>query len=67
MEINKILISQSEPLDRTPYNALEEKYGLKIDFKPFFLIEPLTSREFRSQRINIPDYTAIVFLGKTHH
>ena len=36
-----------------------------MDFKPFFKIEPLTSREFRSQRINILDHTAIVFSART--
>lgn len=29
------------------------------------MIEPLTSREFRAQRINILDYTAIVFSART--
>lgn len=51
-------------MDRTPYTALTDKYGVQIDFKPFFLIEPLTSREFRTQRINILDYTAIVFTAR---
>ena len=36
-----------------------------MDFKPFFMIEPLTSREFRAQRINILDHTAIVFSART--
>ena len=36
-----------------------------MDFKPFFKIEPLTSREFRTQRINILDHTAVVFSART--
>lgn len=47
-----------------PYEALKEKFGVQIDFMPFFLIEPLTSREFRAQRINVLDYTAIVFSAR---
>lgn len=47
-----------------PYTLLKEKYGVDIDFKPFFLIKPLTSLEFRSQRINILDFTAIVFSSR---
>ena len=43
---------------------MEEKYGASFDFFPFFLIEPLSAREFRSQRINLPDYTAIVFSSR---
>ena len=48
----------------SPYETLQKKYGAKLDFHPFFLIEPLTSREFRAQRINLPDYTAIVFSSR---
>ena len=62
--INRILISQQTPSNLTPYNALAEKYKVSFDFKPFFLIEPLTSREFRTQRINILDYTAVIFSSR---
>ncbi|MBO6045257.1 MAG: uroporphyrinogen-III synthase, partial [Bacteroidales bacterium] len=64
MTVNKILISQKEPLNTSPYVALTEKYGVGIDFKPFFTIEPLSSREFRAQRINFLDYTAVVFSSR---
>ncbi len=60
----KILISQKPPTNRNAYNTLEEKYGITLDFKPFFIIEPVTVKEFRSQRINLPDYTAIVFSSR---
>lgn len=62
--INRILISQQTPSNLAPYNALAEKYRVSFDFKPFFLIEPLTSREFRTQRINILDYTAVIFSSR---
>ena len=62
--MKKILISQVAPTNRAPYDALTEKFGVQIDFQPFFLIEPLSSREFRTQRINILDYTAIVFSAR---
>ncbi len=64
MAIKKILISQEQPMNQASYEALREKYGVQIDFKPFFLIEPLTSREFRAQRQNVLDYTAIVFSAR---
>lgn len=60
----KILISQSEPRNLAPYEALTEKFGAQIDFVPFYLIEPLTSLEFRAQRINITEYTAVVFSAR---
>ncbi len=64
MTINKILISQTSPSNQAPYDAIRSKYGVTIDFKPFYLIEPLSSREFRAQRINVLDYTAVVFSAR---
>ena len=64
MSISKILVSQSAPRVLTQYQAVSEKFGVTFEFRPFFKIEPLTSREFRAQRINLPDYTAIVFSSR---
>jgi uroporphyrinogen-III synthase len=64
MAIKNILISQKSPLNPAPYTALTEKYGVNISFHQFFLIEPLTSREFRAQRINPSDFSAIVFSSR---
>ena len=44
--------------------SLQKKYGAQIDFKPFFLVEPLSAKEFRAEKINLPDYTAIVFSSR---
>ena len=65
MSVKKILISQQQPSAASPYTAIEEKFEAAFDFKPFFKIEPLSSREFRAQRINILDYTSIVFSART--
>ena len=46
------------------YVTLQEKYKASLDFKPFFLIEPLSSREFRTQRLNLADYSAVVFSSR---
>lgn len=64
MSVSKILVSQPVPMNMTPYDTVKEKFGVEIDFRPFYLIEPLTSREFRAQRLNILDYTAIVFSAR---
>ena len=65
MSVTKILISQQQPKTASPYTSIAEKFGVEFDFKPFFKIEPLSSREFRAQRINILDHTAIVFSART--
>ena len=65
MSVKNILISQQQPKTASPYTSIAEKFGVNFEFKPFFKIEPLSSREFRSQRINILDHTAIVFSART--
>jgi len=65
MSVKNILISQQQPQTASPYTVIAEKYGVHFDFKPFFRNEQLSSREFRTQRINILDYTAIVFSART--
>ena len=62
--VRKILVSQNAPHNMAPYEALTEKFGVEIEFKPFFVVEPLSSREFRTQRLNILDYTAVVFSSR---
>ncbi len=65
MSVKKVLISQQQPTTASPYTSIAEKFGVEFDFKPFFKIEPLTSREFRAHRINILDHTAIVFSARS--
>lgn len=60
-KIKSILISQPRPESvKSPWFDLEKKYKLKMDFRPFILVEPIAGKEFRQQKINILDYTAII-------
>jgi uroporphyrinogen-III synthase len=66
MKIKKILVSQPEPKnDKNPYFEVAEKNNVKIDFRPFIHVEPIETKEFRKQRINILDHTAVIFTSKT--
>ena len=66
MKIKKILVSQPDPQNpKSPYYELAKKYNLKVDFKPFVEIEGLSSKDFRTQKINILDFTAVIFTSKT--
>ena len=65
MNVKKILVSQQRPAAEKPYLDLEQKYGVQIVFRPFIRIEGLPARVFRLQRINIPDYSGIIFTSKT--
>lgn len=66
MKINKILVSQPRPTsEKSPYFDIEQKHGVEIVFRPFIKVEGLTAKEFRQQRVNIADFTAVIFTAKT--
>ena len=63
--MKKILISQPKPSsDKSPYYDIEKEYGVECVFRPFFKVEGLTSKEFRQQKVNLLDYTAVVFTSR---
>ena len=64
MNIKKILVAQQKPVNMSPYTSLIEKYGVEIDFHRFFFFFFLTSKEFRAQKVNLPDYTAVTFSSR---
>lgn len=64
LNIKKLLVSQPKPAsEKSPYFDIAEKYGVEIDFRPFIKVEPLSSKEFRQQRISVLDHTAVIFYG----
>lgn len=66
LKIRKVLVSQPEPNNpKSPYFELAKKHNLKIDFRQFIQIEGIPAREFRQQKINPAEFTAIVFTSKT--
>ena len=66
MKIKKILVSQPKPAsDKSPYYEIAQKYGVDIVFRPFIKVEGLTAKEFRQQKVYIPEYTAIIFTART--
>jgi uroporphyrinogen-III synthase len=66
LAIKTILVSQPKPEgDKSPYYDLAEKYKLKIDFRPFIHVEGISAQEFRQQKVNIPEQTAVIFTSKT--
>ena len=65
MKIKKILVSQPKPSsEKSPYYDIAEKYGVKIDFRPFFKVEGISSKEFRQQKVSILEYTAVIFTSR---
>lgn len=63
--VKKILVSQPKPSsDKSPYFDIARKYGVEIVFRPFIKVESLSPREFRAQRIDILEHTAIIFTSR---
>jgi uroporphyrinogen-III synthase len=64
-KVKSILVSQPEPkVTNSPYRKLSEKYNIKIDFRPFIHIEPVTIKEFRKQKVDILSHTAVIFTSR---
>lgn len=65
LKVKKVLVSQPKPAsDKSPYYDIAEKHGVKINFRPFIKVEPLSAKEFRQQKVSILDHTAIVFTSR---
>lgn len=66
LSIKTILVSQPQPeVGKNPYDALAEKYGLKVDFRPFIHVEGVDATEFRAQRVDLSAHTAVILTSKT--
>lgn len=64
-KVKSILVTQESPADaNSPYLKLAEKFNVKIDFIPFIQVEPVPVKEFRKQKIEILNYTAIIFTSR---
>lgn len=65
MSIKRILVSQPNPGNtKSPYYAIAEKHNVEVIFRPFIKIEGLTSKEFRQSKVNLSDFTAVIFTSR---
>lgn len=64
-KVKSILITQEAPTDaNSPYLKLAEKFSLKIDFRPFIQVEAVPVKEFRKQKVDILQHTAVIFTSR---
>jgi len=65
LKVKNLLVSQPKPdLEKSPYTDIIKKYNVTIEFKKFFKIEGVASKDFRQNRINLLDYSALIFTSK---
>jgi uroporphyrinogen-III synthase len=66
VKIKKILVSQPKPqTEKSPYYDIAAKYGVEVVFRPFIKVEGLSFKEFMSQKVEVLNYTAIIFTART--
>jgi uroporphyrinogen-III synthase len=64
-KIKSILVTQAAPTDaKSPYFDIEKKYNIKVDFRSFIEVKGIAYKEFRKQKINILEHTAIIFTSR---
>lgn len=65
MKVKTILVSQPEPkVENSPYFDLIEKQKVKIDFRPFIHVEGVSSKEVRTQKVDLTKYSAIILTSR---
>ena len=63
--IKKILVSQPKPTsEKSPYFDIATKFDVELVFRPFIKVEGMSAKEFRTQKVNILDYTAVIFTSR---
>ena len=66
MKVKNILVSQPQPaeLEKSPYAELIKKFGIDIVFRKFITIEGIPAKEFRQDKVNILDFSAVIFTSR---
>lgn len=65
MSIKKILVSQPQPTSaKSPYFDIAKRHNVEIVFRPFIKVEGVGIKEFRQAKINLPDYTSVIFTSR---
>jgi uroporphyrinogen-III synthase len=63
--VKKILITQPKPdSPKSPYFELAKKHNVEMDFMPFIQLEGIPCKDFRKQKIDIANYSAVILTSK---
>ncbi len=66
LKVKRVLVSQPTPqAEKSPYFDLAKKWNIEIDFRSFIHVETVDNKEFRKNKINILDHTAVIFNSRT--
>ena len=65
IKVKSILVTQPKPeTDKSPFYDLAKKLNLKIDFRSFIHVEGVSAKDFRKEKINFAEFTAVIFTSR---
>jgi uroporphyrinogen-III synthase len=66
LKVKTLLVSQPKPAegDKSPYFDLAKKCNVKIDFRPFIHVEGIPAQDFRKDKVNITEHTAVIMTSR---
>ncbi len=67
MAIAKILVSQPCPavIEKSPFYEISSRHKVEFCYRPLIRVEAVTLKEFRVQRVEILDHSAVIFTSRT--
>ena len=65
LKVKSVLVTQPKPeTEKSPYYDLAKKFSVKIDFRPFIHVEPIGAKDFRKDKVNIAEHTAVILTSR---
>lgn len=61
-----MIVSQPKPaeLEKSPFFTISKKYNIKVEYKKFFKVDRISSRDFREQKIYLNEYPSVIFTSR---
>ena len=64
-KVKSVLVTLPKPeTEKSPYFELAKKFNLKLDFRSFIHGEGVSAKDFRKDKVNLADFTAVIFTSK---
>jgi uroporphyrinogen-III synthase len=64
-KVKSILVTLPKPdTEKSPYYDLAKKFNVKVDFRSFIHVEGVPAKDFRKEKINFADFSAVIFTSK---
>jgi uroporphyrinogen-III synthase len=64
-EVHSVLVTLPKPeTEKSPYFEIAKKYNILVEFFPFVKVEGISGRDFKKQKLDIVEHTAIIFTSR---